>query len=81
MNVKHDFFKNTFFPLTITEWDKLDLKIKNSESVETFLKKNSIFCICEKGEVETSSHYLHNCSNYSEERLTLLNTIKILTCP
>ena len=34
------------------------------------------FCSCGKGEVETSSHYLLHCSNYSEERLALLNTIR-----
>ena len=39
------------------------------------------FCSCWKGEVETSSPYLLHCSNYSEERLALLNTIKILTSP
>ena len=33
-------------------------------------------CSCGKGEVETSSHYLPYCSNYSEERLAFLNTIK-----
>ena len=122
INVKHDFFKNTFFPSTIIECNKLDWKIKNSESIETFKKRilsftrpspNSTFnchdlrgikllswlrlglshlrehkfkdsfqdslnsfCSCGKGEVETSSHYLLYCSNYSEERLTLLNTIK-----
>ena len=37
-NMKHDFFKNTFFPLTIIEWIKLDWKKKNSESIETFKK-------------------------------------------
>ena len=37
------------------------------------------FCSCGKGEVETSYHYLLHRSNYSEERLALLNTIKILT--
>ena len=124
--MKHDFFKNTFFPWTIIEWNELAWKIKNSESIETFKKrilsfirpspnstfnchnprrikllswlrlglshlrehkfKNSFqdflkpFCSCGKGEVETSSHYLLHCSNYSEERLALLNTIKILTC-
>ena len=122
INVKHDFFKNTFFPSTIIEWNKLDWKIKNSESIETFKKRilsfirpspNSTFnchnpkgikllsrlrlglshlrehkfkhsfqdslnpfCSCRKGEVETSCHYLLPCSNYSKERLTLLNTIK-----
>ena len=34
------------------------------------------FSSCGKGEVETSSHYLLHCSNYSGERLALLNTIK-----
>ena len=34
------------------------------------------FCSSGKGEVETSSHYLLYCSNYLEERLALLNTIK-----
>ena len=122
INVKHDFFKNTFFPSTIMEWNKLDWEIKNSESIVTFKKrilsfirpsasstfnchnptgikllwrlrlglshlrehklKHSFqdslnpFCSCGKGEVETSSHYLLHCSNYSEERLALLNIIK-----
>ena len=122
INVKHDIFKNTFFPSTIIEWNKLDWEIKNSESIVTFKKRilsfirpsaNSTFnchnprgikllsrlrlglshlrehkfkhsfqdslnpfCSCGKGEVETSSHYLLHCSNYSEERLALLNTIK-----
>ena len=122
INVKHDFFKNTYFPSTIMEWNKLDWEIKNSESIVTFKKRilsfirpsaNSTFnchnprgikllsrlrlglshlrehkfkhsfqdslnpfCSCGKGEVETSSHYLLHCSNYSEERLALLNTIK-----
>ena len=34
------------------------------------------FCSSKKGEFETSSNYLHNCSNYLEERLALLNNIK-----
>ena len=126
INVKHDFFNNTFFPSTIMEWNKFASEIKNSESIVTFKKrilsyvrppanitfnchkprgikllsqlrlglshlrehklKHSFqdslnpFCSCGKGEVETSSHYLLHYSNYSEERLALLNTIKILTC-
>ena len=111
INVKHEFFKNTFFPSTIMEWNKLDWEIKNSESIVTFKKRilsfirpsaNSTFnchnprgikllsrlrlglshlrehkfkhsfqdslnpfCSCGKGEVETTSHYLLHCSNYS----------------
>ena len=42
INVNHDFFKNTFFPSAIMEWNKLDWEIKNSESIVTFKKKNSI---------------------------------------
>ena len=122
INVKHDFIKNTFFPSTIIEWNKLGWKVKNSESIETFkisfpfsfsfirpspnrtfnchnprgikllrlgsshLKEHKFkhsfqdslnpFYICGKGEVEASSHYLLDCSNYLEERLALLNTIK-----
>ena len=34
------------------------------------------FCSCGKSEVETSSHYLLRCSNYSEERLVLLSTMR-----
>ena len=103
-------------------WNKLDRKIKNSESIETLKKRilsfirpspNSTFncgnprgikllsrlrpglshliernfkhsfqdslnpfCSCGKCEVDTSSHYLLHCSNFSEERLALLNTTK-----
>ena len=39
IDVKHDFFKKTFFPSTIIEWKKLDWKIKNSKSVETLKKR------------------------------------------
>ena len=110
--MKHNFFKNTFFLSTIIEWNKLDWKIKNSESIETVKKGipsfirpylNSTFNCHNpkgtkllsrlwfslshlrehtfkhsfgKGEVENSSRYLLHCSNYSEERLALLNTIK-----
>ena len=38
INVKHDFFKNTFFPSTTIEWNKVDWKIKNSENIEIFKK-------------------------------------------
>ena len=39
------------------------------------------FCNCEKGEVETSSHYLLLCSNYSEEQFVVLNTLKNTDMP
>ena len=41
INVKYDFFKNTLFPSTTMEWNKLDWEIK-TESITTFKQKNSI---------------------------------------
>ena len=40
LSFKHNFFKNTFFPSTILEWNKLDLSLRNSGSYDVF--KNSI---------------------------------------
>ena len=36
MNIKHNFFKNTFFPSNIVEWNKLDPAIQNSTSFNSF---------------------------------------------
>ena len=32
--VRHNFFKNSFFPSVISEWNKLDPEIRNSASLE-----------------------------------------------
>ena len=56
INVKHDFFKNTFFPSTIIEWNKLDWKIKKSESIETFKKRILSF-------IRPSPNTVFNCRN------------------
>ena len=37
--VKHDYFKNSFFLSAITEWNKLDCYIKNSDSFAIFKKR------------------------------------------
>ena len=37
--VKHDYFKNNFFPSAITEWNKLDCHISNADSFEVFKKR------------------------------------------
>ena len=119
--MKHQFFKNSYFPSTIIEWNKLDSNMRNSETLNIFKSKilkfirptaNSIFgfhnpigvkllsrlllglshlrehkfkhsfqdtlnplCSCGK-EVETTFHFLLSCSNYSDERLTLLSKIR-----
>ena len=36
LSFKHNFFKNTFFPLTILEWNKLDSSLQNSDSHNVF---------------------------------------------
>ena len=39
IKVRHDYFKNSFFPSAISEWKKLDLNIRNSATLNTFKKK------------------------------------------
>ena len=36
LRTKHDFFKNSFFPSTIKEWNNLDPHIKKSKSISIF---------------------------------------------
>ena len=54
VNVRHDYFKKSFFPTILSDWYKLDLKIGNSASLSIFennlpnfirLCANSIFDI------------------------------------
>ena len=42
-NVKHDYFKNSFFPSTIIEWNNLDSNKRNSESLAIFKKHKLAF--------------------------------------
>ena len=35
-NVKTDFFKNSFFPAVITEWNNVDISTRNSSSSHLF---------------------------------------------
>ena len=37
--LKHDYFKNSFFPSTVIEWNKLDSNIRNSKSIVLFKKR------------------------------------------
>ena len=39
IKMKHRFFKNSFFPATITEWNDLDYSLCNAPSINVF-KKN-----------------------------------------
>ena len=38
LKVKHNFLRNSFFPFAVIEWSKLDLIVRNSESLNIFKK-------------------------------------------
>ena len=54
--VKHNFFRNSFFPSAVIEWNKLDLNIRNSESLNVF--KNSFLKF-----IRPSENSVFNCQN------------------
>ena len=51
---RHTFFKNSFFPSTIIEWNKLDHNIRNSSSFNIFRKNILKF-------IRPSANSLFNC--------------------
>ena len=53
---RHTFFKNSFFPSTIIEWNKLDHNIRNSSSFNIFRKSILNF-------IRPSPNSLFNCHN------------------
>ena len=55
-NVKHNFFKNSFFPSTVIEWNNLDKSIKSSESLALFNKSILQF-------IRPTTHRTFNCHN------------------
>ena len=56
---RHTFFKNSFFPSTIIEWNKLDHNIRNSSSFNIFRK--IILKI-----IRPSANSLFDCHNLKE---------------
>ena len=56
LSFKHNFFKNTFFPSTILEWNKLDPTLRNSASYNVF--KNSILKF-----IRSSPNKIFQCHN------------------
>ena len=56
MKVKHNFFKNSFFPSTINEWNNLDPNLRNAESFSVF--KNNILKF-----IRPTPRSLFNCDN------------------
>ena len=56
LNVKHDYFKNSFFPSTIIEWNNLDSNIRNSENLALFKKRIMAF-------IKPSANSTFHCLN------------------
>ena len=104
IKANHCFFKNTFFPSTVIEWNKLDSNIRCSPSYKLFRKQilefirpqpKSIFNApnslgltyltrlrvglshLHEHKFHTSKHYLLHCSNFKNERQTLLQNVRI----
>ena len=53
---KHNFFKNSFFPSTTSEWNKLAPSLRNSENFLTFKKTILQF-------IEPAASSVYNCHN------------------
>ena len=62
IKIKHNFFKNTFFPSAIIEWNKLDLAIRNAESLGIF--KSNILKF-----IRPTPSCFYNCYNHKGIRL------------
>ena len=56
LNVKHGYFKNSFSPSTIIEWNYLDSNIRNSENLALFKK-------CILAFIRPSANSTFNCLN------------------
>ena len=54
--VRHDFFKNSFFPSTVIEWNKIGKNIRKSESLNIFKKSILEF-------IRPSQNRVYNCHN------------------
>ena len=58
-HTKHKFFKNSFFPSTVIEWNKLDPNLRSAASLSVF-KKNLLKFI------RPSRNSVFNCHNCKE---------------
>ena len=60
--VKHNFFLNSFLPSAVIEWNKLDLNIRSSESLNIFKKSLLKF-------IRPSGSSVFNCHNLRGAKL------------
>ena len=54
--VRHDLFKNSFFPSTVIEWNKINENIRKSERLNIFKKSILKF-------IQPSQNRVYNCHN------------------
>ena len=66
-NVKHNFFKNSFFHSSVIEWNNLDKSIRSSESLALFKKSILQF-------IQPTLNRTFNCHN--PIRIKLLDALK-----
>ena len=70
VNIKHNFYKNLFFPSTIIEWNNLDFNFRDSENFGVF--KNNILKF---NRPQPNSFF--NCCNLEEVRLITLLRLEL----
>ena len=63
INVRHNFLKIPFFSSLISEWKKLDLKIRDSNTLESF--KKQILNFIRPGQNSTFNYKTHRELNFS----------------
>ena len=62
IKTKHNFFKNSFFPFAVIEWNNLDPSLRNSKSISVFKEKILNF-------IRTSPNYFFDCHNPKDIKL------------
>ena len=67
-NTRHNFFRNSFFPSTLIEWNNLDINVRNSESYAIFKKSILRF-------IRPSENPIFNCHNSGG--IKLINRLRL----
>ena len=87
MNIKHNFFKNTFFSSTLIEWNKLDPAFRNSASFNSFKESilkfirpapNNIFQCQNPKEMKYLTRLQVNFSHLRDQKHSFQDTINPL---
>ena len=55
-NIRHNFFKNSFFPSAVIEWNKLDSRLRKAKSFTDFKKNISSF-------IRPKANSIFNCNS------------------